>query len=494
MLSVVPARMSNVSVTAKALALQRIVADDATMRMLRADHAPVIASLLGAHLARPGARVATDNLYELIDADLEVLRDHFELPKTARAYCDDWRAAGFLIRRPAAGARGETLELAPQALVALRVLDQLEEPRSTVTQSRLLSLAQAIRQLAADTDPDVQRRLAALHAERDRLDTEIARVAAGEVTVLDERAALERATDILLQAQDLPADFAGVRARFETLNHDLRERILHADDGDSRVLDDVFRGVDLIESSDEGQTFSAFASLIRDPERSSALEGDLGAVLDRDFADSLPADARRTLRTLVRDLKSSSRDVHSVLTDFARGLRRYVYSQDFHRDRVLRDALQEALAAAAPAARAVRATTPLGRDLELSSLRLTTVGELSLHVPSDFDTGVELTDAAAEHLDLAALRAIARESEIDFAELVDNVNAELERAMPVSVGEILERRPATQGVASVVGLLSLAATQGEVEAEAVERLAWRGLDQVDRHAVVTRHLFREPIS
>lgn len=482
------------STVSKALAIRRMVARDATMRMLRADTVPVIASLLTTHLGRPGARMTTDELFERMDADLEVLRDHFDLPKTARAYCDDWRGAGFLQRRPSSGARGETLELTSEAFQAIRVLDQLHEPASTVTQSRLISLAQSIRTLAVDTDPDVERRLTALTAERDRIDAEIARVEQGEVTVLDERTALERATDILLQVRDLPADFAGVRARFETLNHDLRERILHADEDDRQVLDDVFRGVDLIESSDEGQTFSGFATLIRDPERSSALEGDLAAVLERGFADTLSIDDRRTLRSLVRDLKANSRDVHLVLTEFARGLRRYVYSQDFQRDRVLRDSLQTALAAAGPAARAVRPTTSLGRELELSSLRLSTVGELLLHDPTDFDTGEVLTDAEEGDLDLEALKAVARESEIDFAELIDNVNAELDVTSPVTVGEILQQRPATQGLGSVIGLLSLAATQGEVDPDTLERLDWRGVDDVDRQAMVRQHLFREPIA
>lgn len=108
-----------------------------------------------------------------------------------------------------------------------------------------------------------------------------------------------------------------MRARFETLNHDLRERILQADESDRRVLDDVFRGVDLIEAFDEGQTFSGFAAL-------------------------------------VRDLRTSSRDVHLVLTEFARGRLRYVYSQDFQRGRVLRDFLQATLVAASGASVGLR--------------------------------------------------------------------------------------------------------------------------------------------
>ncbi|RAD59916.1 DUF3375 domain-containing protein, partial [Burkholderia multivorans] len=103
---------------------------------------------------------------------------------------------------------------------AIRMLEQLRTPPQTATESRLVSLAQAVRQLAIDTDPDSARRLAALHAERDRIDAEIARVRRGDPRsiVLDRRRANERVADILQQAQGMPADFARVRARFEELN------------------------------------------------------------------------------------------------------------------------------------------------------------------------------------------------------------------------------------------------------------------------------------
>ncbi|GAB4005993.1 DUF3375 domain-containing protein [Nocardioides ultimimeridianus] len=488
------AKIAGMSALASALAYQRLVTEHASLRMLRADHAAVAAALLAAHLGKPGARLAADDLYELIDADLEVLRDHFELPQTARAYCDAWRRDGFIVRRPSVGTRGETLELSPEGHVALRVFAQLDEPRSTVTQSRLLSLAQAVRQLAIDTDPEADRRLTALHAERDRIDEAIARIKTGDFEVLDNRSSLERVNEVLLQAQDLPADFAGVRSRFEQLNHELRARILEVDDAQSSVLDDVFRGVDLIESSDEGQTFSAFSMLIRDPERSSALDSDLSAVLDRDFVRTLSPEARRTLRSLVHDLKHNSREVHAVLTEFARGLRRYVYSQEFQRDRALRDALQEALAAAVPASRQVRPTSAFGQDIELSSLRLSSVGEINVHDPTEYDTGTALGDAEAGTVDLIALAAIARESEIDFTELIDNVNLVVAQRRQVSVGEVLGLRPATQGLASIVGLLSLATTYGEVDPLHTEHLDWLGADGVAREADVVVHTFSEAIA
>lgn len=481
----------SVSVLASALTIRRLVDEHAALRMLRADTLAIMAATLGEHLGSPGARLPSVELHELIDGDLEQLRDHFPLTaKNAKAYCDDWRAAGILIRRPAGTSRGETYELSAAGFDALRVIDQLDVPRSTVTESRLVGLATTLRQLAIDTDPDATRRLEALEAERARLDAEIERIqGGGELATLDARRARERVAEILMLAQDLPADFARVRAQFEQINQDLRTSILNTDDTQSTVLDDVFRGVDLIEQSDEGRTFSAFSALLRDPERYAAFDADIAAILDRDFAQELGSATRRALRSLVREMKTGSRDVHGILTEFARGLRRYVHSQEFQRDRVLRTLLQESLAAALPARRGVKPYADVGLELEISAMRLFSAGEIVPHDPAEFDSGEPLEDAETGSIDFADLARIARESEIDFPELVRNVNATIEEAGTASVAEVLERHPATQGLASVIGLLSLATAQGRVDEQRREDVTWQGPGEVARCAQVPRHEF-----
>ncbi|GAA1814869.1 MULTISPECIES: DUF3375 domain-containing protein [Brevibacterium] len=484
------------SALSSALAFRRLIDDNATLRMLRADNLAIMAATLGGLLGSPGSRLSTDDVHEAIDADLEELRDHFDLgTRTAKAYCDDWRRADIIIRRPATGARGETYELSAAGFDAIRILEQLRTPPRTATESRLVALAQAVRQLAIDTDPDTSRRLRSLEAQRDRIDAEIARVRRGDAmsTTLDRRRAGERVSDILGQAQGLPADFARVRARFEELNHDLRTSILSSEDAQTHVLDDIFRGVDLIESSDEGRTFTAFSGLVRDPEQSSAFDDDVSAILDRDFARALPLATRRTLRGLMRDMKDGSREVHSALSDFARGLRRYVHSHEFQRDRVMRTLLQDALAEAVPAAQQRKPYADSGVALDLSTVPIASLGEVTLHDPDEFDAGVALSAAGESTVDLGELIRVARESEIDFTELTDNVNTALAGATDITVAEVLDRFPASQGLASVVGLLSLATTHGTVDPTTADVLTWTGTDGVPRRAATHRCLFTKEI-
>lgn len=474
-------------------ALQRLVEGDSTWRLLRADNAPVIAALLSEHLGGESRRLPTAELYELLDHDLDLLRGHgFDLPQRAQAYCADWRKAGFLTRRAAEEARGETFELAPGALGAIRFLEQLAEPRASVTESRLASIASQLGQLAIDTDPDATRRLGQLHARRDRIDAEIDRINAGELEILDQARALERVRDILIQAEEIPSEFARVRERFEQLNRDLRARIVESTDSQRAVLDEVFRGVDLIAESEEGRSFAGFSALVLDPAVGSAFDDDIARVLARDFSGELSSEQRRFLRRFIRRLKENGSEIHDVITAFARGLRRYVQSQDYQRDRVLRERLRETLATGIRAASHTKPYRATGLQLELSAVPLASVGSVRLHDPSELDATAPIAEHIEEIADLEALRELARETEIDFAELTAHVNEVLGERERCTVGDVLERFPASQGVASVVGLLALAAQQGvgDVDGRAdTETVRWRGIDAVGRSARIPLHHF-----
>lgn len=487
------AKMTVMSAKSRALAYARTFQDDATVALLRATTAPMIAGVLEEHLGAPGTRLNTEELHELIDADLLELRDEFGLgATTAKGYCDQWREAGYIVRRPSVQTRGETYELSAAGHEALHFLRSLQSPHSAATESRLVSLTSAIHQLAIDTDPDTGRRIEALEEEKQRIEDQISRVRSGQEVVLDRRRAQERVEDILAQSSALPTDFARVRARFETLNQELRASLVASDELPGAVLDDVFRGVDLIESSDEGRTFAAFSALVRNPEQSAVLEDDLAALLRRDFAATLSGTQRATLRTLRRDMAAGSREVQTVLTDFARGLRRYVYSQEFQRDRVLRTRLNEALTAAIGVSLAVKPYQDIGVTFQIPVTPLSSFGALVPHDPAEFDAGEALGEGELGDVDFGALLEKARETEIDFEELRANVSSFFEgepKMSEASVRLVLEWFPATQGVASVLGLLALAAKNGRVESGLAERLEWVGMDGVTREALVDTHFF-----
>ena len=250
-------------VVAAALSASRLLAGpeaDAGLRLLRLDQAAIAVAVLGSHLGGQKRRMSVADLHELIDEDLISLREAgMDLGEktTARTYCDRWRAEGILVRSTAPGEREESYELSAPAEAALRYLSQVERPRAAVTQSRLASIASQLDRLVRDSDPSMERRLAGLRAERDAIDTQIARIEAGQSEPLDPHDGAERLEEIIALAEQIPGDFARVRSEMAELNRSLRERIVEAPGSRGEVLDDVFRGVDRIESSEAGRSFLA---------------------------------------------------------------------------------------------------------------------------------------------------------------------------------------------------------------------------------------------
>lgn len=481
--------MAASSVVTLASALRRL-ADGPAGQLLRADHLAVIVAILSTHLAGTRRILTAHEFLEQVDEDLAELRGAgFDLPRSAQEYTHEWVRQGFLVRRPGAG-RDETVELSAEAQQVVRFVAGIQAPRSAVTSSRLTNVTGMLERLARDTDPGQQSRLEALHRERARLDAEIAAVEAGRFEPLAEGVALERVAEILRLAGEIPGDFARVSADFELLNRQLREQIVKQAGSRGDVLEEVFAGVDLIEESDAGRTFAAFHALVLSPDLAGALDAAVDAVLDRPFAGTLTPQETHLLRQLLTTLQSESAQVRAVLTGFSRSLRRFVETHEYREHRRLAHALDEAKGIALQVVGVARPLTPVGLRLETSSVPLASVGTWRLKNPAETRVVTSVVTQASGVLDLDALRHQVRESEIDFAELRAAVVDTLAHQQVATVGEVLARHPATQGLASVVGLFVLAHSVGTVAA-GDEVLEWTSAQGRRRSVRAGRYLFTE---
>ncbi len=481
--------MATGSVVAGASKLRRM-RDDAGLQVLRADLLPALVAVLNEHLGGTTRVLPAVEFIEALTEDLTELRAAgFALPRTAHDYVSEWVRQGILVRR-AGTSREETVELSPTAQQAVRFVAGLEAPRSSVTRSRLANVADLVGQLARDTDPEQESRLEALRRERDRIDHEIEAVEQGRFTPVAGEAAIERLEEILRLASEIPGDFARVSADFEALNRELRERIINQAGSRGDVLTSIFEGVDLIEDSDAGRSFTAFYGLLLDPALSLTLDDAVTAILDRDFAGTLTRPKAYFMRHLLTALQEESGQVRAVMMGFSRSLRRFVESHAYREHRRLADALAAAKSAAWEASRVVWPQDPIGRDLPGSSMPLSSIGTWTLHNPADVRTAEPVELRVSGPLDLEALRAQVRESEIDFAELREAVVDTLNSQPVATVGDVLARHPATQGLASVVGLLVLADSAG-FAAAGEESLSWTSGAGNDRTVRARRYLFRD---
>jgi Protein of unknown function (DUF3375). len=151
-------------------------------RLLRSDHAPLIASFLHRVFVVPNERVmAAADLAEALEDELYALRLHLgeaAFPKPALEYLNDWAEPdkGWLRKFYRTGTDEAQFDLTPATEKAIAWLTQLSERQFVGTESRLLTLFDLLKQMSEGSEADPAKRIAELHKKRDAIDAEIARV------------------------------------------------------------------------------------------------------------------------------------------------------------------------------------------------------------------------------------------------------------------------------------------------------------------------------
>jgi hypothetical protein len=200
-------------------------------RLLRSDHAALVASFLQRVFIAPNVRVmAQADLAEALEDELFALRDRCgaELfPKAALDYLNDWAAndKGWLRKFYAQGSDEPHFDLTPATEKAIAWLDTLAARSFVGTESRLLTLFELLKQMSEGSETDPQTRIAELQRRRDDIDAEIARVLSGDMPMLDDSALRDRFQQFVAMARELLTDFREVEHNFRGLDRRVRERI-----------------------------------------------------------------------------------------------------------------------------------------------------------------------------------------------------------------------------------------------------------------------------
>ena len=467
------------------IATYRRLREEPLWRLLAADHAPEIVGLLQTLLLDSERKLSASILFERLQHHLDAINTSDlprELPRTAQAYVADWLAKGFLERRLPEDASEEEYELSAQTAQAIRFVSSLDTPRFAATESRLSLVIQQLVRLAEQTETDPTARLQALYAERDRLDAEIARVSTGKVAALDGKRALERAREVIQLADELAEDFRRVRDDFEHLNREFRERIIDDEGERGDVLDRLFEGVDVIAESDAGRSFNAFWALLNDVEQSAQLDAALESVLSRGFAKKLQRHERQFLRGLTGVMLERGGHVHEVLQQFARSLRGFVQSRGYLEQRRLNQLLKQAQAEALQLRDSVSVRQRTPYTLQLTTSRLRSLSQWRLHDPRNTQVDGSIVRSEGAAISLDSVGELVAQSEIDFRSLRRDLHELLADHAQLSISQVLDRRPAEQGLGSVVGYLSLATRHGVLAKDQYEAVSWKGGDGQWRHA------------
>jgi hypothetical protein len=446
-------------------------------RLLRSDHAPLVASFLHRVFIAPNLRVmARADLAEALEDELFGLRARLgaeAMPKSALDYLDDWAASdkAWLRKFYAPGTDEPQFDLTPATEKAIAWLGTLTQRSFVGTESRLLTLFELLKQMSEGSETDPQARIAELHKRRDEIDAEIARVVAGDIPLLDDTALKDRFQQFVALARELLTDFREVEQNFRGLDRRVRERIALWEGSKGELLEDIMGERDAIADSDQGRSFRAFWDFLM----SSSRQEELSALLERVLALAPVAELKPDPRTrrVHYDWLEAGEHTQRTVAQLSQQLRRFLDDQAWLENRRIMDILHGIEAKAL----ALRDTAPSGAVMHIADTAadIELPMERPLHTPPlkplIADVALEAGDA---DLDAAALYG---QIVIDKAQLARHIRHALQDRSQITLRELCEMQPLQHGLAELVAYLQLAGDTFKtvVDEASVDVVVWRGL-------------------
>lgn len=460
-------------------------------RLLRSDHAPLIAGFLTRVFIEPNVRtISRADLSAALEDELYALRGRYgeaAFPRPPEAYLDDWADTdkGWLRKFYPQDSDDPHYDLTPATEKALSWLTRLTERAFVGTESRLLTLVDLLRQMrdGSQTDPAV--RIAELERRRSDIDAEIARIRGGDISLLDDTALRDRFQQFLQLARELLSDFREVEHNFRTLDRRVRERIALWDGAKGELLEQIMGERDAIADSDQGKSFHAFWDFLMSERRQEELTALLDEVLTLPPVAALQPAPR--LRRVHYDWLEAGEHTQRTVARLSQQLRRFLDDQAWLENRRIMDILHSIEASAL----AVRAAPPGGTFICVSGMAADV--ELPMERPlyrppfKPFITDVALEDGDTE-VDIAALYA---QVVVDRRSLEDHIRKTLQDRSQVSLGEVIAGHPLRHGLAELVTYLQVADEwpQTAVDEEAWEWISWETETQTTRRARLPRIIF-----
>jgi len=464
-------------------------------RLLRSDHAPIVASFLHRAFISTNERViAESDLAEALEDELFALRERLgpeAFPRSALGYLNDWAGPerGWLRKFYRHDSDEPQFDLTPAAEKAIAWLMSLTERSFVGAESRLLTLFELLRQMCEGTETNPEARAAELRRRRDAIDAEIERARSGDLPLLDDTALKDRFQQFMQMARELLADFREVEQNFRSLDRRMREHITLWEGSKGELVEDMMTERDAIGDSDQGRSFRAFWDFLMSSARREELTRLLERVLDLPPVAEMNPDART--RRIHYDWLEAGEHTQRTVRLLSQQLRRFLDDRAWLENRRIMDLLHGIEAKAL----AVRDTPPAGTFMHQSG----TAADIRLPMerplyrppvkPLIADVGIESGDA---ELDAAALFS---QVVVDRARLERQVRRALQDRSQVTLKEICERHPLEQGLAELVAYLQLAGEgfEATVDETAVESVSWRGAGADDspvlRRAQVPRVIF-----
>ncbi|MBQ9002593.1 MAG: DUF3375 family protein, partial [Eggerthellaceae bacterium] len=264
-------------------------------------------------------------------------------PKTSRAICRDmidryrWLEVGVL-------ASGESeYRLTADAREALAIVDRLNATETIMSGSRMRTIREAIEHASILLSPDYEAGRAVLEARVEAARQELKRyVANGGAERISLEAAKREVVNIVDLMREIPSDLAVLEKDVHAQGVELRERFNAEEKPVGTIVGDYVRASEqLIDSSENGRSFSDSLKVMGTPEERHAIRAQLEAISDAPVFHYTKWEQRRRLNDSWSQILVGIERVTGEENRSTRIVQRYVTTHDTQVERALAQALKD---------------------------------------------------------------------------------------------------------------------------------------------------------
>jgi hypothetical protein len=344
-----------------------------------------------------------------------------------------------------------------------------------------------LQEIVQNTEEDPEVRIAELEQQKHKIDQKIARIRSGVVEAFDSTRVKERWFEAEDTARKLLSDFRQVEYNFRALDQEVREMITLSDKNKGDLLDEIFDQQNYIHDSEQGKSFSAFWEFLMSPNRQEELEYLTSTALEQAALKNI--EDADFLRYIGFSLLDAGQKVFQTNAQLVEQLRKYLADQAWLENKrileIIRNIEKSTITLNKQSKQLTESLLPAPFHVDQAKVEVRLVMEQTLFSPK---RKIKLTRKKIEVVDETVdVSVLYQQQWVDDVELKKNIRRLLQTRQQISLMEVLQTYPLTQGLAELVAYLNIATQRKHtvIDDSASEQLILHKEQQTT--ATVTQH-------
>lgn len=439
--------------------LKHTLQTSAPLKLFRSLNAPLILSFLS-------QQFKVTHRVTITQAELETnLSDYLEFvrelepesyPRPAKEYLNQWCEEQFL-RKTFDQQDEPTFTLTAATEKAIAWLEDLSQPDEFIgTESRFLQIFDLLKELQERSTTDVESRIQQLERDRDRIQQEIDEIRTSGIvpqfssTQLQERFLLANRV-----TRQLIADFKDIENNFRELTRKVQTAQFAKDHRKGAIVGRVLDVDQELHESDQGRSFYAFWQFLMSEQKRQELKAMIQIVYQLESLQSLTPEYP-LLRRIERHLLAAGEYIVQSNARLAEKLRQMLDERNLQENRRVAELMNEVQGLA------LQIAPQAPPDLDFWTMTTKPNVQLAFTRPLH---PLEVTEGVKFDLNFTQLNEVDLTQEItelytqfyvDEATLMQNITQSLEQISSITLPDLLQLYPITQGLPEIVTYVAIA--------------------------------------